>query len=138
MHRNNRCTRSGECESNSAPRFDNLKLLKARFINLAQKNFEILNLNRGASPKTFHASPNKKSYGKPGIKSSWALQKTWIESWLVQPRTSLNARWSNNQGFLAKLNLTINIEQKNDNKIKINRDTCYYIQNLNYHSNPSD
>ena len=45
-----------EYESNSAPRSDNLKLLKARFINLAQKIFGILHLNRGASSKTLHAS----------------------------------------------------------------------------------
>ena len=59
MHRDNASTRFGECESNSAPRFDNARLLKARFINLAQKNFEILNLKGGALPKTLHASPIK-------------------------------------------------------------------------------
>ena len=51
--------------------------------------------------------------------------------------TSPNTRWSKNQDFPTKFNPTIKIEQENDNKIQINRDTCYYIQNLNYHLNPT-
>jgi len=88
-----------------------------------------------SKPFTHH---QKKSYDKPGIKLSWAHQKIRIGSWLVQLKTSPNARGSKNQDFLAKLNSTIKMERENNNKIHINRDTCYYIQNLNYHLNPND
>lgn len=59
MHKNEKPVRSGECESNSAPISNNLRLLTAKFINLAHKKFKFLKLKRGAELKTLHASPIK-------------------------------------------------------------------------------
>jgi len=56
---------------------------------------------------------------------------------LVQLKTSPNDRGSKNQYFPAKLNSAIKIERENNNKTQTNRDTCYYVQNLDYYSNPA-